>query len=119
MHHSITYVEFAAPKLSETKAFFSEVFGWTFTDYGPHYAASEDCGVPTGFHQRPGHADADAGSALIVLYSNDLEASLLAVREAGCTIKTEIFAFPGGRRFHFIEPSGNELAVWSDQEPST
>lgn len=94
------------------KAFYGEAFGWSFTDYGPTYAAPRDAGLDGGFQ-----ADAEDAPAkpLVILYSDDLEASLAGVTAAGGTITKSIWEFPGGRRFHFTDPSGNELAVWSDK----
>lgn len=112
----IHYVEFCARDLGATKTFFSAAFGWGFVDYGPDYAAILNAGIDGGFREMDAHADADKGSALVILYSATLEDARRRVLEAGGTIKTDIFSFPGGRRFHFIEPSGNELAVWSDFE---
>lgn len=95
-------------KLDSVKAFYSEAFSWSFTDYGPTYAAFDE-GLEGGFQ-----ADASEASAkpLPILYSEDLEATLEAVRNAGGTIVKPIFSFPGGRRFHFHDPAGNELAAW-------
>ncbi|WP_026317697.1 VOC family protein [Algicola sagamiensis] len=114
-HETISYVEFAAKDLSATKVFFQTTFGWKFEDYGPEYTAFHESGLAGGFYQASLCAQADKGSALIVLYSHDLEATLQKVLDGGGALKKEIFSFPGGRRFHFIEPSGNELAVWSDR----
>lgn len=111
----IHYIEFSAHDLEQTKAFFSATFGWTFVDYGPDYTAIENAGLDGGFQRANRKADADAGSALVILYSATLEDARERVMAAGGTIKTDIFSFPGGRRFHFTEPSGNELAIWSDK----
>lgn len=112
----IHYVEFSARDLPATKAFFSAAFSWSFVDYGPDYAAIQDAGLDGGFHAGNGHSDADQGGALVILYSATLEDARDRVVRAGGSIKKDIFSFPGGRRFHFTEPSGNELAVWSDRE---
>ncbi len=114
-HQKINYVEFPATDISATKAFFEDVFGWTFQDYGPDYTAVTNGGLDGGFYTSELAARTEAGSVLVVLYSNDLEATLDKVVEGGGIVVKEIFSFPGGRRFHFIEPSGNELAVWSDK----
>lgn len=95
-HEKINYVEYPSRDLPETKRFFERAFGWTFQDYGPDYAAFSDQGLDGGFFKSGLAARTETGSALIVLYSEDL--------------------FPGGRRFHFVEPGGNELAVWSEPE---
>ncbi|MDQ2861379.1 MAG: VOC family protein [Pseudomonadota bacterium] len=104
----IDYVEFPGTDLHATKAFYAAAFGWAFTDYGPDYAAFEGEGADGGFAAE----DAPA-KPLVILYAHDLEAMETKVRGAGGTVVKPIFAFPGGRRFHFRDPSGNELAVWS------
>lgn len=114
MHAKINYVEFPACDLPATKAFFEKAFGWSFVDYGPDYAAFSDQGLDGGFFKSDQKSSTDNGAALIVFYSANLEETLASVMDAGGTIVRPIFAFPGGRRFHFTEPSGNELAVWGD-----
>jgi predicted enzyme related to lactoylglutathione lyase len=114
-HDKINYVEFPAKNIPATKAFLQTVFGWTFKDYGPDYTAFANQGLNGGFYQSELSSTRDQGAALVVLYSKDLEATQRKVEQAGGVISTPIFSFPGGRRFHFIEPSGNELAVWSDR----
>ncbi|NQV71933.1 VOC family protein [bacterium] len=111
----IHYVEFSARDLEATKAFFSDAFGWAFQDYGPDYAAFLGAGMEGGFERKDKKSDTDEGGALVILYSADLEETHANVVAAGGVIKLDIFSFPGGRRFHFTEPSGNELAVWSDK----
>ena len=107
----IDYIEFLTTDIEMSKTFFGQVFGWTFTDYGPEYTSFDDGKLLGGFST----ADAvTAAGPLIVIYSNDLETMLESIRSNGGTIAKEIFEFPGGRRFHFVEPGGNELAVWSD-----
>lgn len=115
VHESINYVEFPANNLSATKAFFEKVFGWSFQEYGPEYLAFADSGLEGGFFKSDRHASTENGSALIVCYSEDLESTQEKIQGAGGKIVKQIFSFPGGRRFHFTEPSGNELAVWTDQ----
>lgn len=114
MHEKINYVEFPACDLEATKAFFSDVFAWTFEDFGQEYSAFSKQGLDGGFFKSEQTSLSESGAALIVFYSADLENTLSKVKAAGGTISKAIFPFPGGRRFHFIEPSGNELAVWSD-----
>ncbi|SFN69281.1 VOC family protein [Dokdonella immobilis] len=114
-HEKINYVEFPARDLDATKAFFTAAFGWSFVDYGPDYTAFSDEGIDGGFYRSDLSGTVDRGTALIVLFSEALEATLAGVEKAGGRIVKPIFAFPGGRRFHFSEPSGNELAVWSDR----
>ena len=107
----IDYLELPARggTLDRVKNFYAGVFGWSFTDYGPTYSAFDE-GLEGGFQAEVGDEPA---KPLPVIYSDDLEATLDGVREAGGEIRREIFAFPGGRRFHFIDPAGNEIAVWS------
>ena len=114
IHEKMNYVEFPAKNLVATKIFFQSVFGWSFTDYGPDYIAFENEGLDGGFFQSDLVSSAEKGAALIVFYSNQLEATLAKVEKAGGTILKPIYSFPGGRRFHFAEPSGNEFAVWSE-----
>ena len=104
----VDYIELPGGDLPATKAFYSAAFGWAFTDYGPTYAAYSE-GVDGGFQ-----AEEAAEKPLIVLYAHDLEAMEAKVRAAGATVTKPIFSFPGGRRFHFTDPAGNELAVWSE-----
>ena len=113
-HEKMNYVEFSANDLSATKTFFEKAFGWTFVDYGPDYTSFSDEGMDGGFYRSPVFANAEAGSALIVFYSAELESTQSKIEESGGVITKPIFSFPGGRRFHFTEPSGNEFAVWSD-----
>jgi len=113
-HEKINYVEFPSKDLDVTKRFFQEVFGWTFVDYGPEYAAIADAGLDGGFFKSDQVVSTANGSALVVIYSKDLEYTQSKVTAAGGSIMQEIFAFPGGRRFHFADPNGNEYAVWSD-----
>ncbi len=108
----IDYIEFTASDIEGTKSFFSAVFGWEFTDYGPDYTAFKDGRLDGGF------AKADAaggGGPLVVIYATDLEAIKDAVTSNGGTIARDTYEFPGGRRFHFNDPNGNELAVWSEK----
>lgn len=114
INNKINYVEFPARDIGATKAFFESVFGWSFEDYGPEYAAFSDQGIDGGFFQSNLASSTESGSALIVLYSDDLEGLQIRIEQAGGTIAKPVFPFPGGRRFHFVEPSGNEMAVWSD-----
>ncbi|HZX22546.1 MAG TPA: VOC family protein [Woeseiaceae bacterium] len=113
-HEKISYVEFPARDLTATKAFFERVFGWSFVDYGPTYASFSGAGLDGGFYEADVAASTDTGSALIVFYSERLEETQAKVEAAGGRIIKPIFSFPGGRRFHFTEPSGNEFAVWGE-----
>lgn len=110
----INYVEFPAKDLEAAKAFFTTVFGWSFVDYGPEYTAFSNEGIDGGFFKSDLSASTENGSALIVFYSRDLERTQAKIEGAGGSIIKPIFLFPGGRRFHFADPNGNEYAVWSD-----
>ena len=110
----IIYVEFHASELEKSKAFFEKVFGWTFTDYGPDYTSFTDGQLGGGFFRSDKHALYSTGSGLVVIFHPRLEETLKRVVEHGGKITQEIFSYPGGRRFHFTEPSGNELSVCSD-----
>lgn len=114
-HGKLDYVEFAARDLAATKAFFEKAFQWRFTDYGPEYTAFDHQGLLGGFYFADLTSESDKGGALLVFYSETLEATQAEVEAAGGKIIKEIFSFPGGRRFQFTEPSGNEFAVWSDK----
>ncbi len=111
----INYLELPARNLDAVQRFYEDVFGWSFTDYGPEYRAFNDGFINGGFYQSDASSSTSNGAALIVLYGEDLEGTMEAVRGHGGTIVKEIFSFPGGRRFHFADPAGNELAVWSDR----
>lgn len=114
-HEKINYVEFPARDIEQTKSFFTRVFDWSFTDYGPDYTAfASDAGLDGGFYRADLKATTEQGSGLIVFYSQTLEQTQEKIEQAGGKIVKAIFNFPGGRRFHFTEPSGNEFAVWSD-----
>jgi len=114
LHEKINYVELPAKDLAATKAFFESVFGWSFVDYGPEYTAFENQGLDGGFFKSDLASSTEKGAALIVFYSNQLEATLAKVEKAGGSILKPIYSFPGGRRFHFTEPSENEFAVWGE-----
>ena len=107
----IDYIELPGTNLPATKSFYAEAFGWGFIDYGPAYAAFENGGVDGGFNADPSDR---AKAPLVVLFAIDLEAMHARIIAAGGQITRPIFSFPGGRRFHFSDPSGNELAVFSE-----
>ena len=115
-HEKINYLEFPATDLEACKSFFSKVFNWTFTDYGPEYTAfsSVEAGLDGGFFKSELNVSTKSGSALIVFYSDELEKTQTKIVESGGSIVQEIFSFPGGRRFHFADPCGNEFAVWTE-----
>jgi predicted enzyme related to lactoylglutathione lyase len=108
----LNYVEFPAKDIPATKKFFEDAFGWSFTDYGPDYTSFANEGLDGGFYKSDLSSLASNGSALLVLLTDDLEQAQSTVESFGGNISTPIFSFPGGSRFHFIEPSGNEFAVW-------
>lgn len=108
-HQQVQYLEFLSRDLEASKTFYSRAFGWSFTDYGPHYTAFEGDFVDGGFTS----GTPAKGSILVVLYSEDITQTLDHVIAAGGIISKEIFEFPGGRRFHFLDPDGYELAVWA------
>lgn len=110
--HSFHYIELPSTDNAAMKAFYGAVFGWTFQDWGETYVAIHGAGVEGGFDAASERQPSDQGS-LVIIYSNDLEASEKAVKEAGGAIEVPIFSFPGGRRFHFKDPSGNVLGVWT------
>ncbi|MEM7194288.1 MAG: VOC family protein [Pseudomonadota bacterium] len=113
-HEKLNYVELPARDIAATKNFFSSVFGWSFEDYGPGYTAFSDQGLNGGFFASEKVSQSENGAALLIFFSEDLAATLSKVETAGGVIVQPIFSFPGGHRFHFTEPSGNEFAVWSD-----
>ena len=113
-HEKINYVEFPAKDIKTAKTFFTKVFGWSFVDYGPEYTTFRDAGLDGGFYKSTLAPSTAKGCALIVFYSKELEKTQSKIENAGGSIVKPIFSFPGGRRFHFNDPNGNEYAVWSD-----
>lgn len=118
LHHSINYVELTVTDLAAAKAFYGDAFGWTFTDYGPGYAGIRALsGAPADAPEVGGLVLADeakpAGGPFVILYSDDLDRTADAIRAAGGSVVQGPYEFPGGRRLHFTDPSGNELGVWS------
>ena len=112
----INYIELPAEDFDAIQAFYEQAFCWTFTDYGDQYRAFNDGNLDGGFYQSSQRSSTDNGAALVVLHSDNLRASRDSVIKAGGQVKVDIFAFPGGQRFQFTDPHGNELAVWSDQK---
>lgn len=108
----INYVEFKAKDLEKIKSFYVYAFGWTFIDYGPNYTAFSQSGLEGGFEKTEHEI---TNGVLIVLYHHDLETIKKRIIEAKGIITKDIFSFPGGHRFHFTDPSNNELAVWSEE----
>ena len=111
----IDYVEFPANDFDSIESFYASTFGWSFTDYGPQYRSFSDGKIDGGFRKSDVQSSTANGAALVVLFSEDLEATRDRIVANGGRICKEIFSFPGGRRFHFLDPHGNELAVWSDK----
>lgn len=111
-HLKIDYVELASRKIGATKGFLEKAFAWTFADYGPEYQALANAGIDGGVFQSPDEA---LKPPLIILKADDLAEAEKAVKLAGGVITQPPFSFPGGRRFHFREPGGNEMAVWSEK----
>lgn len=111
-HNQIDLIEFpvkSAEQLKQTKEFFSIVFGWKYKDWGDDYSDTTDSGASSGIN-----ADDGSTMPLTVIYSSDLEKTKELVQKNGGKIIVDTYSFPGGRRFHFTEPNGNELAVWSE-----
>ncbi len=111
----IDYLELMADDFEVIQAFYQRAFNWSFTDYGPDYVAFSDGKIEGGFRRSQQRSSTQNGAALIILYALDLEGTREIVLSSGGKVIQDIFAFPGGRRFHFTDPHGNELAVWSDQ----
>ncbi|MEH8015967.1 VOC family protein [Rheinheimera muenzenbergensis] len=111
----INYIELPASDLKAIKQFYSQVFGWVFADYGPDYVAFANSGLDGGFYRSSKCSVTADGAGLVVLYSKDLLQTQTNIEAAGGVIVKPAFNFPGGRRFHFADPHGNELAVWSEQ----
>jgi predicted enzyme related to lactoylglutathione lyase len=115
-HHGLDYVEISVTDVAKAREFYSSAFGWTFNDYGPDYAGIQDPTRPGAEVGGLAHADVvRPGGPLILLFSDDLDASAAAVVAAGGRVSNGPYDFPGGRRFHFTDPSGNELGVWAER----
>ncbi|PZE18546.1 VOC family protein [Putridiphycobacter roseus] len=112
-NNHINYIEFKATNLAVTKAFYKNVFGWTFTDYGENYTSFENSGVAGGFEKTN---DPIQNGVLVVIHHENLSAIKTKIIENKGEITQDIFSFPGGKRFQFKDPSGNELAVWTEDE---
>jgi predicted enzyme related to lactoylglutathione lyase len=113
-HHQIHYLEIPTKDIAASKTFFKHAFAWEFVDYGPDYTCFVGHQIEGGMFSSESSMNSEKGSALVVLYSKDLADSQAKVEAAGGQINKEVFSFPGGRRFHFIEPGGSEFAVWSE-----
>ncbi len=115
IERKIDYIELPATDFDAVQAFYEAVFGWTFTDYGADYRAFNDGRLDGGFYRTEVKSTPLNGGALVIFYSAELEQVRADVLANGGEIVADIFTFPGGRRFQFADPHGNELAVWSDQ----
>lgn len=110
---TINYIEFPLTRAAETKQFYGTVFGWEFQEWGPNYLSFSGAGIDGGFNGED-KTPVQTPGVLVILYASDLENALGDVKAAGAAIIREIYAFPGGRRFHFADPNGNELAIWTE-----
>ena len=110
----INYIELPARDFDKVQAFYEQAFRWVFTDYGEQYRAFSDGSLNGGFYKSDLCSNTDNGAALVILRSDHLPTTRERIIAAGGTIKVEPFSFPGGQRFQFSDPNGNELAVWSD-----
>ena len=121
-HHHFNYIELPATDVVAMKDFYGKAFGWTFQDWGETYVAIQGAGVEGGFDGESNNRKPSNQGALVILFSNDIEASEKSVVASGGKISVPTFGFPGGRRFHFVDPCGNELAVWTpaktEEEPA-
>jgi uncharacterized protein len=116
INNHINFIEFPSKSIDDlikTRQFYQDIFGWSFKEWGDDYIDTSDSGVSCGINADSGQ---NSHAPLIVIYVKDLEDIRKQISSAGCKISREIFEFPGGRRFHYIDPAGNELAVWSDIE---
>lgn len=114
-HHKINYIEIPVKDVASSKAFFSNVFGWEYIDYGPDYVAITNAGIDAGMFLSDTTISTATGSVLVVFYSDDLDQTQQTIERYDGKVIKPIFAFPGGRRFHFADLNGNEYAVWSDK----
>ena len=113
---TIDYVEFPAADIESVQRFYEGAFGWSFTSYGPEYTSFSGGTIQGGLRRADVRSTWEQGAPLVVIYARDLEATRDTIVRVGGTVVKDIFPFPGGRRFHFTDPNGNELAVWSDQK---
>jgi uncharacterized protein len=107
--NKIAYVELPSTNVPTLKTFYGQLFGWTFEDFGDEYAAVHDAGLEAGFNGDPG---SQSKAPLVIIEATDIQATFEQVKAAGGTITMPIYGYPGGKRFHFLDPSGNELAVF-------
>lgn len=112
---TIDYIEVPSKDVAQSRTFFTALFGWAFTDYGPEYTAFEDGRIAGGFFKSEQVSLTKTGASLPVIYTESLEQAKADAVRLGATITRDIFSFPGGRRFQFTEPGGSEFAIWSDK----
>jgi uncharacterized protein len=115
-HHKINYIEIPATDLKIVKTFFEYVFDWVFTDYGSDYASFSNAGIKGGFYQSELKSRVENGAVLLVFYSAELKLTMNKINQSGGKVSKPIFDFPGGCRFHFLDPAGNEYGVWSESK---
>jgi len=113
VNDTINYIELPMSKKAETEAFYKQAFGWSFTDWGPDYISFEGAGIDGGFNRESGVTVSPPG-ILVILYADSLSVAQANIERAGGTIVRAVYDFPGGQRFHFEDPNGNQLAVWSE-----
>lgn len=111
---TINYIEFPLTDPAATQQFYSDVFGWVFQEWGPNYLSFSAAGIDGGFNGED-KTPVQSPGVLVILFADDLQEALARVKTAGATIVRDIYAFPGGQRFHFKDPNGNELAVWAER----
>ena len=114
INNQINFLEFPVPSagiLKKAQRFYEDIFGWKFNSWGDDYIDTDDSGLSCGINADSSHK---SNAPLVVIYVEKLDVVLDKIELAGCKITKKIFSFPGGRRFHYLDPAGNELAVWSD-----
>jgi len=114
-NNKINYIEIPVSDIAATKEFFSKLFGWLYTDYGPEYCAINNAGIDGGFYQLDNAGFSSATGPLVVFYYHELDEIKEKIISLSGVIVKDIFPFPGGRRFHFTDINKNEFAVWSDK----
>ena len=114
VNDTINYIELPMIKKTETVAFYKQAFGWSFTDWGPDYISFDGAGIDGGFNRESSLAVSGPG-VLVILYADDLSVAQANIEKAGGRIVRPTYDFPGGQRFHFEDPNGNQRAVWSDK----
>jgi predicted enzyme related to lactoylglutathione lyase len=111
----IDYVEFSVGDIARSRDFYGKAFGWSFKDYGPSYCEFSDGRLTGGFAAGGKPSPTTGSGPLVIVYASDIAETQRRLEQAGAKIVKPVFSFPGGRRFHFADPDGYELAVWSDR----